>query len=258
QKVRANGTEPLLLSANTEQNYVATFQLMHSEGATIGTARHSAKTLSIRRTRFLADGLRERIGILNANPQPAHITLELEFEASFRDMFSVRGYRDVSMPVAVAVERREDGIVLERMGRDGVRRTTEIAVRPVPDRGHPVVRGAVRPRRAHHRVPDARVEPRSRARDAAPPRAVSGAEGRRVHRGGAGQDLPRAAARRARAARRDPAPSLLRRGRRDAALRARLRGDGEVDRGPRAVARAARRGGTRAHLVRRPVRRSRS
>ena len=133
-KVRVNGTEPLLLSANTEQNYVATFQLMHSEGATIGTARHSAKTLSIRRTRFLADGLRERIGILNANPQPAHITLELEFEASFRDMFSVRGYRDVSTPVAVAVERREDGIVLERMGRDGVRRTTEIAVRPVPDR----------------------------------------------------------------------------------------------------------------------------
>src|SRR5438093_658149 len=77
-KVRVNGTEPLLLSANTEQNYVATFQLMHSEGATIGTARHSAKTLSIRRTRFLADGLRERIGILNANPQPAHITPALD------------------------------------------------------------------------------------------------------------------------------------------------------------------------------------
>ena len=123
-----------MLSANTEQNYVATFQLMHSEGATLGTARHSAKTLSIRRTRFLADGLRERIGILNANPEPVHIALELEFEASFRDMFSVRGYRDVSLPVAVAVERREAGILLERMGRDGVRRTTEIGMRPAPDR----------------------------------------------------------------------------------------------------------------------------
>ena len=129
-----NGSEPLLLSANTEQNYVATFQLMHAEGGTIGTARHTAKTLSIRRTRFLADGLRERIGILNANPQPVHIALELEFETSFRDMFSVRGYRDVSSPVAVAIERRADGVSLERMGRDGVRRTTEIALRPVPDR----------------------------------------------------------------------------------------------------------------------------
>ncbi|HEV8468179.1 MAG TPA: glycogen debranching N-terminal domain-containing protein, partial [Candidatus Limnocylindria bacterium] len=47
--LRVNGTRPILLSANTEQNYVATFQLMHSEGATLGTARHAAETLSIRR-----------------------------------------------------------------------------------------------------------------------------------------------------------------------------------------------------------------
>jgi hypothetical protein len=32
--LRVNGSAPILLSANTEQNYVATFQLMHSEGAT--------------------------------------------------------------------------------------------------------------------------------------------------------------------------------------------------------------------------------
>ena len=31
--LRVNGSRPILLSANTEQNYVATFQLMHSEGA---------------------------------------------------------------------------------------------------------------------------------------------------------------------------------------------------------------------------------
>src|SRR5213082_3261110 len=85
--------DTLLLSANTEQNYVATFQLMHTEGATLGSERHSAKTLSIRRTRFLTDGLRERFGVLNANPTPQHVRIELEFEASFRDMFAVRGLR---------------------------------------------------------------------------------------------------------------------------------------------------------------------
>ncbi|TMC75150.1 MAG: hypothetical protein E6J09_13805 [Chloroflexi bacterium] len=83
--LRVNGTRPILLSANTEQNYVATFQLMHSEGATLGTARHAAETLSIRRTRFLADGLRERVGVLNANAHPVDIRVELEFEAAFRD-----------------------------------------------------------------------------------------------------------------------------------------------------------------------------
>lgn len=134
-KLRVNGSEPLLLSANTEQNYVATFQLMHSEGGTtLGTARHSANTISIRRTRFLADGLRERIGVLNANPRPVRLQIDLEFEASFRDMFTVRGYSEVVADgAAVHVERRDDGLVFERIGRDGVRRTSEITMRPVPD-----------------------------------------------------------------------------------------------------------------------------
>ncbi|HET7700972.1 MAG TPA: glycogen debranching N-terminal domain-containing protein [Candidatus Limnocylindria bacterium] len=132
--MRVNGTQPLLLSANTEQNYVATFQLMHTEGAVLGTARHAAETLSIRRTRFLTDGLRERIGVLNANPRPVKVTIELEFEASFRDMFTVRGYTDTTEEGAAAtMDERPDGLVFERIGRDGVRRTSEIILRPTPD-----------------------------------------------------------------------------------------------------------------------------
>jgi glycogen debranching enzyme len=132
--LRVNGSRPLLLSANTEQNYVATFQLMHSEGAVLGTARHAADTLSIRRTRFLADGLRERIGVLNANAHPVEIRVEVEFEAAFRDMFAVRAYRDLSLaPLASTRGAREGGLVFERVGRDGVRRTTEVTMRPAPD-----------------------------------------------------------------------------------------------------------------------------
>jgi glycogen debranching enzyme len=134
-KLRVNGTEPLLLSANTEQNYVATFQLMHSEGAVLGTGRHASRTLSIRRTRFLADGLRERVGILNANPTSVRIAVELEFEATFRDMFAVRGYRDAVAPGGdVSVDRRADGVSFERIGRDGVRRTSDVTLSPAPDR----------------------------------------------------------------------------------------------------------------------------
>ena len=132
--LRVNGSRPILLSANTEQNYVATFQLMHSEGAVLGTARHAADTLSIRRTRFLADGLRERIGVLNANAHPVDVVVELEFEAAFRDMFAVRAYRDLSLaPLASTRGPKEGGLVFERVGRDSVRRTTEITLRPAPD-----------------------------------------------------------------------------------------------------------------------------
>src|SRR5207247_10484410 len=88
--LRVNGTRPILLSANTEQNYVATFQLMHSEGAVLGTARDAADTLSIRRTRFLADGLRERIGVLNANAQAVDVRVQRGLVAAFRDLFAGR------------------------------------------------------------------------------------------------------------------------------------------------------------------------
>jgi len=134
-QLRVNGAEPLLLSANTEQNYVATFQLMHQEGGMVlGTARHAADTLSIRRTRFLADGLRERIGVLNANPRAVHLVIEIDLEASFRDMFTVRGFGAPAPDQPPAkVEPRPAGLFFERVGRDGVRRTTEVTVSPAPD-----------------------------------------------------------------------------------------------------------------------------
>jgi glycogen debranching enzyme len=131
--VRVNGERPLLLSANHEQNYVATFQLMHAAGAILGTARHAQDTLSIRRTRFLADGLRERIGILNATPAEVDLVVELEFDATFKDMFAVRGYRDMADASAGVEPRWDEGrLVFERIGRDGMRRMTTIASRPEP------------------------------------------------------------------------------------------------------------------------------
>jgi glycogen debranching enzyme len=132
--LRVNGERPLLLSVNDEQAYVATFQLMYASGVTLGTARHAQDSLSIRRTRFLADGLRERIGILNATPGDVDLTVEIEFEATFRDMFAVRGYREVAQDVERSdIEWDGDRLVLGRTGKDGVRRTTTIALQPTPD-----------------------------------------------------------------------------------------------------------------------------
>ncbi|MBI2773515.1 MAG: amylo-alpha-1,6-glucosidase [Chloroflexi bacterium] len=132
--LRVNGHTPLLLSANHEQTYVATFQLMHAGGAQLGTARHAQDSLSIRRTRFLSDGLRERIGILNATPAALDLVLELEFETTFKDMFAVRGYQGVDDKAEVAPGRADgERLVFERVGRDKVRRTTEITSHPDAD-----------------------------------------------------------------------------------------------------------------------------
>ncbi len=133
--LRINGAAPLLLSNNSEQNYVGTFQLVNAEAPLAGGETLPAQSLSVRRTRFLADGWRERIGILNCNTRPVELRVELEFEASFRDMFTVRGYRGRAHPESETVLRTSAaGLVFDRLGRDEVRRTTEIAVSPEPDR----------------------------------------------------------------------------------------------------------------------------
>ena len=144
--MRVNGVAPILLSSNTEQNYVGTFQLTNAATTLPGGTLLPPQSLSIRRTRFLADGWRERIGILNCNAQPVTLRIELEFEATFRDMFAVRAaaapgndpaywdrYR--AKPELGSDVRRESidgGLRLARLGRDGVRRTTDIVSTPLP------------------------------------------------------------------------------------------------------------------------------
>ncbi|MDQ6858673.1 MAG: amylo-alpha-1,6-glucosidase [Chloroflexota bacterium] len=137
--LRINGQAPALLSANTEQNYVGAFQLANRPATLDDGSILPSQSLSVRRTRFLADGLRERVGILNCNPGKVRLRIELEFDASFTDMFAVRGYRDVpTNSEATAVEVIPSGIRFHRRGRDGVRRTTDVTMRPAPDRidGH--------------------------------------------------------------------------------------------------------------------------
>ena len=133
--LRINGQAPALLSANTEQNYVGAFQLANRPATLDDGSILPSQSLSVRRTRFLADGLRERVGILNCNPAKVRLRLEIEFDASFRDMFVVRGYRGVpAVAEPTPVEVIPSGIRFQRLGRDGVRRTTDVTMRPAPDR----------------------------------------------------------------------------------------------------------------------------
>ena len=143
--MRVNGVAPILLSSNTEQNYVGTFQLTNAATTLPDGKFLPPQSLSIRRTRFLADGWRERIGILNCNTQPVTLRIELQFEATFRDMFAVRAsvggndpaywdrYRRPEVASEVGLDPADGGIRLVRLGRDGVRRTTDLASRPAPD-----------------------------------------------------------------------------------------------------------------------------
>ena len=138
-ELRLNGRRPILLNHGVDRAYVATFQLSNP----ILETRHAGTTipkqsLSLRRTRFVHNGVHERIGLQNCNRHAVEVDLELRFDADFIDIFEVRGYRpERPMGTPESPVKTETGMTFGYRGRDDVRRSTEVVFHPVPriDRG---------------------------------------------------------------------------------------------------------------------------
>jgi glycogen debranching enzyme len=127
--------QPVLLAAAGELNFLTTLQLANSASTLPDGRRLQPRTISVRRNRFLQDGLHERLGFLNYNGFPVRVTVRLTFGSDFRDMFDVRGY----------YRRREHGVIgtpvfdgadltLPYVGLDGVERCTRIHFGQTPTR----------------------------------------------------------------------------------------------------------------------------
>jgi glycogen debranching enzyme len=136
-ELRINGRKPILLNHSVDRAYVATFQLVNPTlGESGGGARIPRQSLSIRRTRFVHEGLHERIGIQNCNRHAVEVELELRFDADFLDIFEVRGYHQLPMiGTREPVRRTETGFQFGYHGLDGMQRSTEIVFERVPKLG---------------------------------------------------------------------------------------------------------------------------
>ena len=87
-----SGARPQHLSSSGELNFMTNLQLANPAMLDDLGQPLAPRTVSVRRNRFLRDGLHERIGLFNYNPFPIRLTLRLIVGADFRDMFDVRGY----------------------------------------------------------------------------------------------------------------------------------------------------------------------
>src|SRR3954471_19669456 len=135
-EVDISGTRLTLLSAAGELNFMSNLQFAND--TLIGQDGHvhaEPRTISIRRNRFLENGLHERLGLVNYNPHPIQLTVRFTFGSDFRDMFEVRGYyqddsqvRGDMLPLDISPE----AIVLGYRGVDGIERHTRIAFDPLP------------------------------------------------------------------------------------------------------------------------------
>src|ERR671930_2185893 len=88
-----SGTRLTLLSASGELNFMSNLQFANdSLLAPKGELVAEPRPISFRRNRFLHDRLHERLGLVNYNSHPVHLTVRFTLGSDFRDMFEVRGY----------------------------------------------------------------------------------------------------------------------------------------------------------------------
>jgi glycogen debranching enzyme len=131
------GTRLTLLSATDELNSLSEQQFTND--ALMGQHEEvlaEARTISIRRSRFLHGKLHEQLELFNYNPHPLSLTLRFTFGCDFRDMFDVRGFEveDAGLPGQVEpISILPDSVVLGYRGREGMRRQTRITFDPPPE-----------------------------------------------------------------------------------------------------------------------------
>jgi glycogen debranching enzyme len=116
-----------LLSSAGELNFMSNFQFGNLPSVLPDGREIDARSLSVRRNRFIDNGLHERIGVVSYNPFPVTLTLRLTFGSDFRDMFDVRGYvKRVQRGAVSAPDFGEDEIELHYLGLDNIARSTQI------------------------------------------------------------------------------------------------------------------------------------
>ena len=82
-----NGTRPLLLSSNRVDYFSAAFYLRNPVVGGLGYDE-----LSIRRDRFVGDGMQEHLVVENHAPRTVEFELALELGSDFADIFAVKSY----------------------------------------------------------------------------------------------------------------------------------------------------------------------
>lgn len=124
-----------LLSAAGDQSFMGTLQFANNRGTLKDGTLVEARTISVRRNRFIRDGLHERVGFFSYNPFPVELTVKLAFGSDFLDMFAVRGYARRSKHGKVANPTNNGQTIwLNYQGLDGIVRRTQISFETPPEK----------------------------------------------------------------------------------------------------------------------------
>ncbi|HET9493310.1 MAG TPA: glycogen debranching N-terminal domain-containing protein [Chloroflexia bacterium] len=128
-----NGQKPPLLSFSGYRNFMGTLQYANDIIVLGEDQVVSPQTISIRRSRFISEGLHERVGFVNYNPFEVPLSLTLSYAADFRDIFDVRGFPRDKWGELLPPLWEDGTLTLRYSGLDGVTRSTLIPFETPPD-----------------------------------------------------------------------------------------------------------------------------
>ncbi|MHB1149481.1 MAG: amylo-alpha-1,6-glucosidase [Thermoleophilia bacterium] len=126
------GTTPVLLSSTADRGFMSQIELTNADFMSADGTVVPQETINLRRIRVVNDKLYELIRIKNYNHFPVEISLELEFDSDFADMFEVRGTKRSRFGTRLAPKLTGDSIQLAYHGLDAILRKTHIKLETPP------------------------------------------------------------------------------------------------------------------------------
>ncbi|HEU5141388.1 MAG TPA: glycogen debranching N-terminal domain-containing protein, partial [Bacillales bacterium] len=125
--LKINDKEPILLSSEADENYLATILLTNPQFENDGVVELWRESVEVKRQRFIFNGiLYETIIVKNYNPKPVSFTLSMHVDADFSDMFIVRGFQNGRTGTKDTPEIHEKSLIFHYKGADQVKRSLQV------------------------------------------------------------------------------------------------------------------------------------
>lgn len=122
-----NGEEPILLSSDAAENYMAKILLTNPHMENSEELILWRESIEIERIRFIsANILYETIKVKNYFPKPVSFDITLEMDADFKDMFIIRGFQKGKVGSRTGQEINGDTLTFGYAGADNITRKTVI------------------------------------------------------------------------------------------------------------------------------------
>ncbi|MFC0560527.1 amylo-alpha-1,6-glucosidase [Halalkalibacter alkalisediminis] len=126
--LKINDVEPILLSSEADENYVAEMILTNPHIEENGEVQLWRESIELKRKRFIYSGVcYEVITAKNYNPKRTSFDLSLHVEADFTDMFIVRGFQKGIVGKETGTLLEADRLTFQYIGSDNIRRQSIVA-----------------------------------------------------------------------------------------------------------------------------------